>query len=338
MKTQPVLQKFTLTGLFIIAMGAVLQIAAPVLVPFAIAAFITAMVYPMVISLQRHKIPILLAVLLIFMSVLFSFTAVGYLIYLNLATLMTVLPDRLTELLSKLYWVTSFLETHNINLDYETLFEHINVSKITNWVGNASGSFLSFIGSTFLITLFSMLMIFESSSIQTRLKKAFPNEKWLANALAKISSQIKEYMIAKTAINAVAGFLTWLVCWAVGVDTPILWGILAFLLSYIPTLGPILAVALPSLLALIQFDQMSPIIIIFVLLVLIHGVIANVAEPKLYGASLQLSPLMIIISLIFWAWTWGIAGAFLSIPILAASKIILNQFKATQPYAILLGQ
>lgn len=330
---------FALVGLFTLALGAVFHVMSALLIPFAIAIFIVFMVNPVVGLLQRLKVPLMGAVLLVLIAVGGIFTGLGYLIFLNTTALIDVFPDRFAGFLERLLFITKYLETHNIDLNYEYFLSEVNAAQITHWIGSISGSFISFFGTTVLIVLYSVLMIMETYSIQARIKTAVPNNAdKISKTLSTIGDQIKGYMVSKSLINLFGGVLTALVCWLMGMDVPILWGILAFLLSYIPTLGAFLSVIFPTAMALIQFETMTPLILIFVLLALIHGIIGNVLEPRIYGSSLKLSPLMIILSLIFWTWIWGIPGAFLSVPILAAAKIITANFKSTQPISILLGQ
>ena len=145
------------------------------------------------------------------------------------------------------------------------------------------------------------------------------------------------YLTIKTLASFGTAMISYFVLQIIGVDFAAFWALLIFLLNYIPTVGSIIAVVFPFLFAFIQFDTVYPAFIVGILLVGIQFVMGNVVEPKMQGQSLNLSPLVIVLSLVFWGKIWGIAGAFLCVPIMVIINIILSRFPTTRPIAILLS-
>ena len=133
------------------------------------------------------------------------------------------------------------------------------------------------------------------------------------------------------------GVLSYLVLVTVGVDFAALWGMLIFLLNFIPTIGSILAVIPPILLSLVQFKGLTPFFIVMSSLISIQIIIGNILEPRLAGKSLNLSPLVILLSLVLWGKIWGIVGMFLCVPITVILNIVLANFESTKSIAIMLS-
>jgi predicted PurR-regulated permease PerM len=122
-----------------------------------------------------------------------------------------------------------------------------------------------------------------------------------------------------------------------GVDFALLWGFLAFLLNFIPNIGSIVAVILPILIALLQFDSASTALILLVLLMTTQMIMGNVIEPKMMSFSLDLSPLLVLVALIFWGWIWGIWGMILAVPIMSILKIVFENVEALKPIGIVMS-
>ena len=124
---------------------------------------------------------------------------------------------------------------------------------------------------------------------------------------------------------------------SVGVDFAGFWAVMVFFFYYIPTVGSIMAIIAPALLTLIQFDSLTPFLIVLLVFGSIQVVTANVIEPAIMGRSLNLSPLVVIVSLVVWGTIWGVVGMFLCVPIMVVALIVLAQFEATRPVAVLLS-
>ena len=138
-------------------------------------------------------------------------------------------------------------------------------------------------------------------------------------------------------VNASIGLLVGLVVLALDVDFPFLWGLLAFLLNFIPQVGSVIATVPPVLIALLQHGTLSRPLIALACLIGLHMVIGNFIEPRLLGRSLNLSPLVVLLSLLFWGWLWGFAGVVLAVPLTVTVQIACQQSESLRPVAVLLG-
>ena len=157
------------------------------------------------------------------------------------------------------------------------------------------------------------------------------------SVLHRMQEQIQTYVAIKTFTSVLTGVLSYIILLIVGVDFAAFWGFIIFLLNYIPTVGSLLATLFPALLALIQFPTPVPFFIVLGGIGFLQFLIGNVLEPRLTGASLNISPLVVILSLALWGSIWGIVGMFLCVPLTVIAMIILSYFERTRPIAILLS-
>ena len=151
----------------------------------------------------------------------------------------------------------------------------------------------------------------------------------------EIASRVRRHMVALTITSAISGLITGLFTMAVGLELAPLWGLLTFFLNYIATLGPFIAVVPPTLYALLQFDGLAQPAIVAGGVATIQVVMGNVVDPKIEGRVLSLSPVVVLLALVFWGWLWGVTGAFLAIPITAAIIIACESFPQTEWIATL---
>ena len=140
-----------------------------------------------------------------------------------------------------------------------------------------------------------------------------------------------------TFVNLLQGIIFGTILWMFGVDFYFVWGFLCFFSHYVPNFGSLISTILPGLLAFLQFDNIITPIIIIILLIVVQNVIGNILEPKYLGDQLNLSPLLLLVSLIFWGYVWGIVGMILSVPIMSMLKITLSKFENTKSISILMS-
>lgn len=233
--------------------------------------------------------------------------------------------------------IESTFEALNIDKSptLDTALESINLTSMVGGVANFAATMAGNIGMIFIYVLF---LLAEYRTFNKKFSKIFNNkgqQKKVSDIVNKIDQDIKTYISIKSAASLLTAFLSYLVLISVGVDFPVFWALIIFLLNFIPTVGSIIAVIFPVLLTLIQFDTLGPFFIVFILLISIQVTIGNVLEPKLMGKSLNLSPLVIIISLVLWGNIWGITGMFLCVPIMAIINIVLAKFPRTRPWAVM---
>jgi len=208
-------------------------------------------------------------------------------------------------------------------------------------VRGTAGAMGSLIGNMGLIMVYLLFLFLEQRFFGHKLAAIFKGQKDLDDAkamLAKIDADVATYLGIKTLISAVTAFLAWAIMAAVGLDFAAFWAVLVFILNFIPNIGSFLATIFPALLALVQFDTLTPFLIIVLGITAIQITVGNFIEPNLMGRSLNISPLIVILSLVIWGTIWGIPGMFLCVPITVIVMIILNRFEGSRWIALALSK
>lgn len=206
--------------------------------------------------------------------------------------------------------------------------------------GDAARTAGGFAGKTILIIIYVLFLLIEYKKIPQKLERITAkgsNYARTIDILKDISQDLNSYFKIKTAASLVTGILSYIVLIAFGVDFAAFWALIIFLLNYIPTVGSILATTFPTLVALVQFEGGYQFFAIGGTLIFIQIVIGSILEPRFQGNTLNISPLVIILSLAFWATLWGVLGALLCIPILAILNIVLSKFESTQWISLLIS-
>lgn len=211
---------------------------------------------------------------------------------------------------------------------------------LTAILGPISSALGTLVGQVGLILIYVIFLLLEQESFDRKIDALFPDPvkaQETRRLLGAIESRIEAYLRIKTLISLTTALLSWLVLTWVGVNFAGFWGLLVFMLNFIPTLGSIVAVALPVLLTLVQFAALGPVLTVLIGLGIIQVTLGNLIEPRLMGSSLNLSPLVMIVSLALWGTIWGPAGMFLCVPITVILMIVCAHFRPTRPVAVLLS-
>ena len=208
-------------------------------------------------------------------------------------------------------------------------------------MGQAIGSGQAILGSLSLVILvisLLALLLLEIDEYRDRTQAAFssPTSDRLIDAFTSMSQKLRQYFTIMTFTSLITGSLTVLWCWVFGIDLALVWGLVSFVLNFVPTLGSVVAAILPALVALILQGPGKGITTL-IGLGIIQVILGNFVDPKLQGKYLKLSPLVALLSVVFWGWAWGIPGAFLGVPITTAIILLTGEFRLTKPIAIMLG-
>ena len=217
------------------------------------------------------------------------------------------------------------------------IIQDINIPKLIKYVVQ---NFAGFLSSTAMVLVYILFLILEEKSLVNKLPLLFKDKKNLKtvqNIFTKIFSKIRTYMLVKFFTSFLTAIISYIIMISVNLDFSLFWAILIFLLNFIPTFGSIVASVFPILLSLLQFnDTLLPFTIVTVGIIITQLVIGNIIDPRLTGNSLNLSPLVLILSLVIWGNIWGIMGMFLSVPIMIILTIILHEIPQTKKIAVLL--
>jgi predicted PurR-regulated permease PerM len=207
-------------------------------------------------------------------------------------------------------------------------------------IGGVAGAAAKVAGNAGLILIYVIFLLAEQRTFARKINALFPEPKRqreVQKILADIQKRTQTYVSIKTLMSILTAAVSYGVIAAVGVDLAAFWAFVIFLLAYIPTIGSMLGVVFPALLAIIQFGTLGPFLVVTIGLGAAQFLIGNVIEPKLMGKSLNLSSLVVIISLAVWGSIWGVTGMFLCVPITVIMMIVLAEFRQTRPIAILLS-
>jgi AI-2 transport protein TqsA len=324
-----------LSVLVIIAVGFVLKSAKAVILPLMIAWLLSYILTPIINVLVRMKIPTILSAFLVLILLLGICFLGGVLVHERITAFAKEYPKyqlRFTEITNAV--------TDSIKIPAH-FFQGINIGqKVGTFVVRLSGSLMNFFSNLIMVFIFLMFMLLAKPYFKYKIKKAFSPDQAgrMSRIIESISKQIGSYLALQFLISLTTGVLVWLALMVIGVDFAATWGILAFILNFIPTVGSIIASILPVLVATIQFyPNYWPSIICLISMLTIQMVMGNVVSPKVMGDRLNLSPVAILLSLLFWGWLWGIVGALLSVPFTAAIVIICENIEPLQPISIMMG-
>jgi predicted PurR-regulated permease PerM len=320
----------------LVCAGFVLKVAQAVILPLVIAWFLSYILAPLVNFLAHHKVPTGPSVGVVLILLLGFFCLTGLFVYSRALAFASEYPkyadqfNQITANFTDRFTMPSWLSFNAV--DWQ--------QKVSDQLVSLPGSFVIFFKNLLLVLIFLVFMLLGKPYFQKKIERAFPDSQGgkVNRVTASIASQISRYLSIKLLLSAITGALVWLVLRLMGVDFPITWGVLAFLLNFIPTVGSIVATIPPVLLAVVQFyPNLWMAGVVLFILALIQQVIGNFVEPKLMGENLNLSPVVILLSLVFWGWLWGITGALLSVPIAAAIKIVCENIEMLQPISVLMG-
>lgn len=241
---------------------------------------------------------------------------------------------RVEELLSQ----AAALLGPDIAAELNEWFSQINLAAQIPGLARPAGTMVT---ALILVLLYMGFMLVERGTFDDKFDRLFPNRERAAAVrlvIGSIYANVQRYFAIKLLVSALTGLAAYMVMKPLGLDFAETWALSAALLNFIPNIGSTVATIMPAIVALVQFDTLGPFLTIALGVSAIQLVIGNFLEPALMGRSLNLSPLVIILSLTFWAFVWGIVGMFLSVPIMVIVMIICSHIPVLRPVAVLLSR
>ena len=337
------LTSFLLAILVIFAVGFVLHQLQVIFKPLLIAVFFSFIFEPMVNFLTKIKIPKVFAFLLSLIFVIVIFYLIGLIIYASVASFSEEYPKYHVKFIN-LY--KSLLGTLQIPHDQvQIYFKQIKWSdvwqnlSVSSFLSTTAGSFISFLTNLFLVLLFTIYIVLGKEHLINKIRKAFPGERSekISLIIKNINSGMQKYLINKTLISLATGVVAAIILLIFRIDFAFIWGLFIFLLNFVPNVGSTIATIPPILVSFFQYGSTFPTVWIAILLLATQITMGNVIEPRVMGKSLNLSPLLIIVSLIFWAFIWGPVGMLLAVPISSAIQIICANIDSLKPISVFMG-
>lgn len=310
--------------------------AKTIIVPFLLAAFISVISSPPLFWLKERKVPTAIALLIVMFVILFFLFLMGALVASSVNDFSTKLPLYETRLQEQTDAVLNWLVRIHVDVDRLELDKIFNAAAVMQFVAMLLNQLVGLLTNGVLILLTVIFMLLEASTIPTKLNAIFRKPEASLKRIKYFISTVNRYMAIQTVVSLATGACVAIFLTIMGIDYALLWGLLAFLLNYIPNIGSIMAALPPVLLTIIQFGLGRAVGVAIGYLV-INMTIGNVISPRLMGRGLGLSTLVVFLSLIFWGWILGPVGMLLSVPLTMTVKIALESSEDTRWVAILLG-
>ncbi len=321
--------------LVVIALGGVFKIASTVLQPLVIAVLLSFVLSPLVEGLTKLHVPRIVALIAVILLVLGLCYLIGLFVFSSVQSFVRQYgkyQDRLIELVYDLW--------DRFDLPQELVSDINWVGTLRNSIVSFSGSFMSFMSSVGIIIIFLIFLLLERPYFRGKLEAAFQSHtrQRIGRIIDDINHQMGRYLSVKLFASALTGVCAWVALTIIGLDFPLVWGAMAFLFNFIPSIGSAIVVVATILLSIVQFyPSWQELFLVASIMFGINLGIGNFLEPKLHGDQLNLSPFLVLFSLIFWGWLWGVVGMFLAVPLTVSLKIVCENVPALKPASVLMG-
>jgi AI-2 transport protein TqsA len=318
------------TVLAAVAIGFTLAYARSVLIPFVLALFIKQMVKPLIDwQMYRLRMKRIAAVLVTLVFVLLIFTGLCFFFASTVSTIAGKAADYGDKFVAMLEMLTEKLENSGFGIQKEQVSNEILQqlkNKIPSFISTSFGTLMGFVTNSFLVAIFLMFLL-----------AGYNPDKIPEGIYADISNQISKYLSIKFAVSLMTGLIVWTILNIFNLELASFFGMLVFILNFIPNLGSIVATFLPLPIALAQYE--SPLMMAAVVIIpgAVQITIGNIVEPKLMGRGLSLHPVTILLALSFWGLLWGITGMLLAAPITAIIRIVMMRFETLRPLGLLMA-
>jgi len=325
-----------------VIIGAVLKTASSVVLPFTIAVLLAFVMYPLVKGLDKIRCPRFFSILLAVLIIVAGLWVFSFVIFSSGRMIIEQYPQYEQRFNAILEWAAGLVE---LSIDEELTFlqnlwgQQIIRSFILDVTISFSNNIFGFVANAVLVILLVVFLLIESNYIKEKLETAFGNRSDRVNKISRdMMHQVSRYLTAKFFISLATGLLIGGGLHLIGLEFAILWGVLVFLLNFIPNLGTIIGCVSISLFAILQFwPNPVPIILVLAVVLSINIIIGNFLDPKIVGEHVGLSPLSVLVSLVLWGWIWGFVGMVLAVPMMSIVKIVCENIPVLEPISVLLG-
>ncbi len=331
-KRVPIL--ISLAAICIIIAG--MKAAAPILTPLFLSIFIAVICLPPLAWLNNKGISSALAVFLVVGALFVVVGASGIYVVSSVDAFSRQLPVYQHNLNQQSAVLINWLSRHGLEHTFDLgMLNEFDSSKLMKFIGGFITSLGAVFADMFMIQLTAIFILFESYALPKKIHAAFGDSD-LSHNSHEIIRSINQYLAIKAITSLVTGLIIAVWLSIIGVDFPVLWGVIAFLLNFVPTIGSIIAAVPTVLLSLVQLGIDSSLLVMLGYF-MVNMLVGNIWEPRIMGKGLGLSTLVVFLSLTFWGWVFGSVGMLMSVPFTMIAKIILEKNPETRWIAILLG-
>ena len=332
---------FLMTFICIMIAAAVLKIASTVILPFTIALLLAFVMFPLIKAMDKIKCPRILSILLVVIIIIFGMYLFGMVLFTSGRAIVYQIPqygERFQNIYKQIAPIFDLSNNEELSI-WQNLWDQEAIRNfVRDFTISTSNNSVRFMSSAVLVVLFMVFLLLEANYFKEKLITAFEDRISRIDDIGnEIITQVSRYLGAKFLISLANGLI-----FAVGfsllrLEFALVWGVIQFLLNFIPTLGSIVAGVGISLFALIQFWGDPAKIIIVIAIILAVNMLCNIFDPRIIGNHVGISPLIILISLSIWGYIWGFAGMLLSVPMTVIIKIICEHIPIMEPVSILIG-
>jgi len=325
----------------VIFAAAVLKIASSVILPFTIAVLLAFVMYPLILAMEKIHCPLILSVLLVVFIIITGMYILGIVLFSSGRMIVTHFPNYENRLDEIYKWVARLLDLpNNQELSFfQNLWGQAGIRAfVRNFTIYSSSLFIKFISSALLVVLFMVFLLLEASFFRDKLLIAFEHKIGRIDRIGKdIIYQVSRYLAAKFIISLVNGAVLAIGLAFAKLEFAVVWGVLQFILNFIPTLGSIVIGVIVSFFALLQFwPQPGPFILVITILLIIN-ILTSALDPKIVGDNVRISPLVVLASVAIWGYIWGFAGMVIAVPMMVIIKIVCENVPIMEPVSILMG-
>ncbi|MEE2643957.1 MAG: AI-2E family transporter [Myxococcota bacterium] len=327
------------------AFGFLLVQLKPILVPLVLAVLLALLLSPLIQKMTQAGISGGVALLIAELCAFLPLVGVTLTLSMTTEPLSQALPKYKAAILTKVndlvQWVGGFIENPELR---DSLRREMQDSLLPQLVDQGVLLFQQGLKATsaglglfFLTLLLSAFVLLEASHLKEKMRAAYGASHPLLVSISSIGEDVRAYVVAKTLINLLTGGAVWLILTLSGVDFALFWGLIAFPLNFIPTVGAIIASFPPLVIALVDPELSWP-AVLFVIFGLgaVNGVIGSFLDPRYVGQKVRLSPLVILTSMLLWALLWGPIGALLAVPLMASLRVVFSHVPTFKPFAIMM--
>jgi len=318
----------TLAGLVVLIAG--LREAGSIVVPFLLSVFLAMLGVPLLTRLRQWGVPRFLSIIMVVLAMGIVLLGLGSVVASTVSAFLDEIPryaGRLSQLMMSLQeWLekqgVEIAVQESIESEIDRLFSR---EQLLLWGSGILSSLASVLSTSVLVVLTAIFMLSEAAGLPAKFRAAFGRPGARELEFSGVLTQVHRYLIIKTVISLITGLVLGLWVWILGVDFPVLWGLTAFLLNYIPNIGSIIAAVPPVVLGLIQPEGGPGLSLAVVAGYLtVNILVGSILEPTWMGERLGLSTLVVFLSLVFWGWVWGGVGMLLSVPLTMIAKILFQ--------------
>ncbi|MBD5771737.1 AI-2E family transporter [Marinomonas colpomeniae] len=312
-----------------------LKAASQIVVPLMLSIFIAIICAPAMSTLRRRKVPTWLSIILVVLLILIGVGSLAVLVGASLDSFSSQLPNYKLRFAEEMSNLIATLNGFGLQISYDQVKGYVDPSALMQMVANALRGIGSALTNLILVVMIVIFILFEAVELPKKLSLALTDASQSMGHFNSFIKSVNRYLVIKTLVSILTGVLITVWLWILGVDFPILWGVSAFLLNFVPNIGSIIAAVPAVLLAFVQLGSLSA-GLTAAGFVFVNLVVGNVIEPRYMGRGLGLSTLVVFLSLLLWGWVFGPVGMLLSIPLTIIVKLALEANPKTQWLAIMI--